>query len=129
MYDMPDRILVKGCGPGCTRCWRNRLKHANKQAKAYIKKHPEAAFETKWPEEDSIPYKRQQMREAYRRSTKLAWLWSNKPKTGDAELLAERAVQNRRKRLQKQADMTISRPNRRTRRRSARLLEDSIAGS
>ena len=38
---MPDKRYVKGCGPGCLRCWQNRLKHGNPQAKAYVAKNPQ----------------------------------------------------------------------------------------
>ena len=30
---MPDKNQKKGCGKECTRCWRNKLKHANKLKK------------------------------------------------------------------------------------------------
>jgi len=33
---MPDKRHT--CGKLCIRCWRNRLKHGNKQAKAFMKK-------------------------------------------------------------------------------------------
>ena len=36
---MPDKNCKPGCGNTCLRCWRNKLKHANSQVKAYIKKH------------------------------------------------------------------------------------------
>jgi len=36
---MPDKNCKKGCGTSCLRCWRNKLKHANPETKAYIKKH------------------------------------------------------------------------------------------
>lgn len=36
---MPDKNCKLGCGNTCLRCWRNKLKHANPQIKAYIKKH------------------------------------------------------------------------------------------
>jgi hypothetical protein len=36
---MPDKIYKKGCGSSCVGCWKNRLKHANPQAKKYMKKH------------------------------------------------------------------------------------------
>jgi hypothetical protein len=31
---MPDKR--KPCGKNCLRCWRNKLKHANPQSKAYL---------------------------------------------------------------------------------------------
>jgi hypothetical protein len=36
---MPDKNCKPGCGNTCLRCWRNKLKHANPQAKAYMRKH------------------------------------------------------------------------------------------
>lgn len=36
---MPDKNCKPGCGNTCLRCWRNKLKHANPQVKAYIKKN------------------------------------------------------------------------------------------
>jgi hypothetical protein len=36
---MPDKRTP--CGNTCIRCWRNRLKHGNEKAKAYLKAHPE----------------------------------------------------------------------------------------
>jgi hypothetical protein len=36
---MPDKFTP--CGSGCLRCWQNRLKHGNKESKAYLAKHPE----------------------------------------------------------------------------------------
>jgi len=38
---MPDKRYKKGCGPECLRCWRNKLKHGNPQAKKFIAEHPE----------------------------------------------------------------------------------------
>jgi hypothetical protein len=38
---MPDKRYTRGCGTTCLRCWRNRLKHGNKEAKAFMKAHPE----------------------------------------------------------------------------------------
>lgn len=38
---MPDKRDNKGCGPGCLRCWQNRLRHGNPQAKAYAAKNPQ----------------------------------------------------------------------------------------
>jgi hypothetical protein len=38
---MPDKRFSRGCGTSCLRCWRNRLKHGNKEAKAFMKAHPE----------------------------------------------------------------------------------------
>jgi hypothetical protein len=35
---MPDKNYKPGCGSGCVRCWRNKLKHANPQVKKYLKK-------------------------------------------------------------------------------------------
>ena len=41
---MPDKNCKSGCGTTCLRCWRNKLKHANPQVKAYIKKHKSELF-------------------------------------------------------------------------------------
>ena len=35
---MPDKNHKKGCGNDCMRCWRNKLKHANPEAKRFLKK-------------------------------------------------------------------------------------------
>jgi hypothetical protein len=35
---MPDKNHKPGCGSGCVRCWRNKLKHANPQVKKFLKK-------------------------------------------------------------------------------------------
>lgn len=35
---MPDNRYRSGCSNDCLRCWRNKLKHANPQAKKFIKK-------------------------------------------------------------------------------------------
>lgn len=35
---MPDKIYKK-CGKSCVKCWYNRLKHGNRESKAYLKKH------------------------------------------------------------------------------------------
>jgi hypothetical protein len=37
---MPDKNYKPGCGKTCVRCWRNKLKHGSKQAKAYLTKNP-----------------------------------------------------------------------------------------
>lgn len=37
---MPDKIY-KCNDHSCTRCWLNRLRHGNRQTKAYLKSHPE----------------------------------------------------------------------------------------
>ncbi len=52
---MPDKFRPKGCGSTCLRCWQNRLKHGNKESKAYLAKHPEwvetqlHSYEIKYP--------------------------------------------------------------------------------
>ena len=40
---MPDKR--RKCGSGCSRCWQNALKHANPQAKAFMKKSLDASLE------------------------------------------------------------------------------------
>ena len=35
---MPDKNYLPNCGKGCTRCWRNKLKHANKLKKKQFPK-------------------------------------------------------------------------------------------
>lgn len=51
---MPDKREF--CAKGCERCWRNRLLHGSKQAKAYAirvmkeKKQSKAEFEVTGPE-------------------------------------------------------------------------------
>jgi hypothetical protein len=54
---MPDKIYKKGCGGSCIRCWQNKLKHGNKEAKAYIAKqidtlNSENQWDVTYPEED-----------------------------------------------------------------------------
>lgn len=44
---MPHKRYKSGCGPSCLRCWVNNLKHGNKQAKAYLKEHPELDWNVK----------------------------------------------------------------------------------
>jgi hypothetical protein len=35
---MPDKNYLPNCGKGCSRCWRNKLKHANKLKKKQFPK-------------------------------------------------------------------------------------------
>ena len=35
---MPDINYKKGCGKGCIRCWKNKLKHGNKLKKKFFPK-------------------------------------------------------------------------------------------
>lgn len=49
---MPERRYKRGCGPECIRCWVNRLKHGNKEAKAYLLNHPELNWEVKHDNEE-----------------------------------------------------------------------------
>jgi len=50
---MPDKNFRPGCGPGCIRCWRNKLKHGCPQAKAYMKKHKVETLEVTDPIEEN----------------------------------------------------------------------------
>jgi hypothetical protein len=45
---MPDKQYVKGCGPKCLKCWRNRLKHANPTVKKYMKRHGISSINDAW---------------------------------------------------------------------------------
>jgi hypothetical protein len=38
---MPDKIYACRKTRGCSRCWRNRIKHACPAAKRFLKNHPE----------------------------------------------------------------------------------------
>lgn len=49
---MPDKIYKKGCGPGCLKCWTNKLKHASPEAKRYLKKNNMAA--EWWVKEEQV---------------------------------------------------------------------------
>ncbi len=120
---MPDRIYVRGCGTGCLRCWRNHLKHANKESKAYMKKHPEMTeYDIDSDSEEDFESIEHKMRAAFRRITKQSYLGS--PSAAEVELVDRLSQKNRKKRLQRKADAVIPRPNRRTRKMLMRNQTD-----
>ena len=122
---MPDKIYVHGCGNHCLRCWRNRLKHANPQAKAYLKRFPTAkGFDQAVCQDGSqkcdLPLPIVQMRKIARDSQKK---WHFSVTQNEKEQLEILAHINRRKRLQRNIDSQALRPNRRIRKQLERLTK------
>lgn len=52
---MPDKFYKKGCGTGCTRCWRNKLKHANPTAKKFLAKEDKKTIIVKEDRDEPDP--------------------------------------------------------------------------